>query len=396
LQSRASDFIDRAVTHQPFFLYLAPAAPHLDSSTTGTCKDNWARSPSVGVGTATVPYPDSIPRVTVPLPRPPSFDEADMTDKPPYLQGADDGLGGDTSPYRAAPPMADDRQGIYYPDYDAPSSQSDFACSQMVYQDRMTSLEPIDTMIGSVATKLQSLQLMGSTVIIFTSDNGFFHGEHRLHEKIMPYEEGTHVPLVVRWGSTGGQSKVSSFIVNTDFAKTIAEIANAPIPAASSVQSWTGVDGLSFRGFLPGGTPPTTWRYRFLLEHYKTLVDGTSTDEPFPGIPNFLGIRTTNGYPDSNADPNSSDAVYLQYDSNYDEVYDNGQEFYDLDVDPYQLTNGCFADPYCGISHDGYADLAGGVNARGYLAELAECNGTASANYTCQALETNAAEQPPP
>ena len=141
---RARQFINESETindAQPFFLLVAPMAPHLEGPgpiMVGCAGSVWKKSIRPAprhVGT----LPDSIQ-----LARPANFNEADMTDKPSWFQ--------------RIPAM----------------TTKDIGCLQRQYRDRLTSLRAVDDMVGSLIDTLQSNGELGNTVFIFTSDNGFF------------------------------------------------------------------------------------------------------------------------------------------------------------------------------------------------------------------------------
>ena len=96
---------------------------------------------------------------SAPLPQPPSFDEASVFDKPQIVA---------------------DRRRL---------TLSDVAAIQENYQQELESLLSVDDAMGSVLGTLRRSGELENTLIIYTSDNGFFHGEHRLSrsEKVLPY-----------------------------------------------------------------------------------------------------------------------------------------------------------------------------------------------------------------
>lgn len=146
---------------------------------------------------------------------------------------------------------------------------------------------------------------MDNTVLIFTSDNGHQFGEHRLSGKTTVYEGSIRVPLYIR-APGFPQQKVFQFALNNDLAPTIAGFAGATpdIP----------VDG---RSLIPLLRHPwrADWRKRFLVELYQV---GPAVDR------SYFAVRTS---PADTATPNQ---LYAKYSA-------GDQEFYDLEIDPYQL-----------------------------------------------------------
>jgi N-acetylglucosamine-6-sulfatase len=304
LRQRALDFINESPRNRPFFLYVATAAPHSEPSQT-VCTDN------IGPAITIRPHPTYAHLAdSIPLPQPASFNEDDVMDKPPSVQ--------------AVPPM----------------TSTDISCTERVWRDKLESMKSVDVLLGDIDSLIQG-KGRTNTVFIFTSDNGFFHGEHRLHGKIIPYEEALRVPLFIRHPSSPMQRDVTEFAVNTDLAATIAAIA--------TVTPGLPVDGQSLVPFLEGQTPGI-WRKRFLLEYF--------TAEKTIAIPTFAGVRT------ANSDPESPNVQYVEHDDE-----DLSREFYDLNNDPGELES---------------TYVPGGVSERlvQFLLDLKTCGGG-----TCQDLE---------
>ena len=70
------------------------------------------------------------------------------------------------------------------------------------------------------------------TVLIFTSDNGYFHGEHRLSRKVIPYEEALRIPLMMRVPGISGGQVITQPVLMNDLAPTILELADVSPPAS--------------------------------------------------------------------------------------------------------------------------------------------------------------------
>ena len=151
----------RAPESRPFFLWLSFFAPHAGSPV----------DPDDPPGLHT-PSPALRHRNAFagePLPAAPSFDEEDVADKPAALRNR---------------PLF---------------SSEDVAAITENYQQRLESLLAVDEAVGQLVAELRASGELDRTVIVFVSDNGFFHGEHRVpFGKYLPYEPSIHVPLVVR------------------------------------------------------------------------------------------------------------------------------------------------------------------------------------------------------
>jgi arylsulfatase A-like enzyme len=205
LTRRALDFVDGAPT--PFFLELAPIAPHRPA----------------------IPAPGDAGRFAdVSLNHSPAFDEPDLSDKPWAAERA------------AMSPRA-----------------KRFA--DELRRSMLDSLVEVDRAVGTLVDELGREGVLDRTVIAFTSDNGMLLGEHRLGGKLWPYEESIRVPLVVRSPWIDDAVVDERLALNIDLAPTFAALAGVT-PAA-------GVDGRSFAALLRGDDEPRPWRTAFEVEY---------------------------------------------------------------------------------------------------------------------------------
>jgi N-acetylglucosamine-6-sulfatase len=256
---------------KPFFLSLAPNAPHT------VARANDARME----GTPAIPPPRYANRFASPhLPRYPNFNEEDVSDKPPLIQ-------------QVFPSLTDD-------DVDALTAH---------YRGRMGSLLGVDDMVADVVRTLKRTGEYDNTVIVYTSDNGWILGEHRLRDpvtedgraagvKYLPYEGSTRVPLMIA-GPGIPHRTVHGVTINPDWAATIADLTGAR-PALPG-------DG---RSLLPVTSHPNALDDRAVL--FETF--------PNPRAPAYKGVRT---------------ARYLYT------VQDDGEgeQLYDYAVDPWELSS---------------------------------------------------------
>ena len=135
---------------------------------------------------------------TEPLPKPPSYNEADVSDKPAII--------------REMPRL----------------NASDEATIAARYRARLESLLAVDDLVERVVNAVETIGALDHTVFIFTSDNGFFHGEHRIkREKVAVYEEASRVPLIIRGGGFPSGAAATQLTVNVDLAPTIVALAGA-------------------------------------------------------------------------------------------------------------------------------------------------------------------------
>jgi len=171
----------------PFFLSVAPVAPHLE------------RSDARGKGTPPRPAPRHAGRFAAePLPAKASFDEADVSDKPRSL--------------RRLPRMT-------------AAAQEEVL---RTYRAQLAALLAVDDLVARLVGALAETGELDRTLIVFTSDNGFFHGEHRIRDgKFLPYEEAIRVPLLVRGGGFPAGATATQLVANVDLAPTLLEAAGA-------------------------------------------------------------------------------------------------------------------------------------------------------------------------
>jgi arylsulfatase A-like enzyme len=185
----------------------------------------------------------------------PSYNEADITDKPQWLKTGITCGGGTCSYGGGGWPLL--TTGVC-------GTSGDVQFQTRQHLDRLESILSVDDMVGTIWNALNTRGVASNTVFIVTGDNGFLLGEHRLNNKMFPYEESIHVPLVASCNATSGTTD-SHYVSNIDLAPTIMDYAQAPLS----------VDGRSWRSILEGA-PPATWRKRLLVEHW---IDPNS---PYP------------------------------------------------------------------------------------------------------------------
>ena len=237
LTRRAVDFIGRAKdSGKPFFLWIATTAPHAPSD----------------------PAPRHIySQADKRVPRTPSFNEADLSDKPRW--------------YRDNLPLM---------------KPSDITDMEGTYKRRLETLQAVDDQVERVLLALDSSALLGSTYVIFTSDNGYLQGQHRFQSgKDAPYEESIRVPLIVRGPGVPAGLRPVYDVSNIDIAPTLAELGQAQAPSF--------VDGRSLVSLLSAAPPAlASWRQEVLIEHEPADVNG---------LPSWFALRNSRekfiGYP---------------------------------------------------------------------------------------------------
>ncbi len=276
--NKAKAFITKAAQDgKPFFAYLAVYAPHAPA--TPAPKD-------VNL------FPGAM------APRTPNYNEADVSDKPAWVQ---------------AKPLMD---------------AATQAKTDALYRKRIQSLQAVDRSIGQLITTLKQNGQLANTYIVFTSDNGFHLGQHRLPQgKQTAYEEDIHVPLFVRGPGVPKGATRSQITGNVDYAPTFAALAGATTPSF--------VDGRSFAPLLTKNPPAaSSWRDAYLVEHWEQSgaeAAGNGPQEPADGDQVGTPAAGTKAIPELHA---VRTARYT-----YVELVTGEKELYDNSVDPYQLTN---------------------------------------------------------
>jgi N-acetylglucosamine-6-sulfatase len=220
---RAEQFVrDHGGAGPPWFLVVATSSPHHPS---------WAARR----------YEDMFRRVK--MPEPPSFNEADVSDKPEWI--------------RRKPRLG--------------GREIDEAKKE--WRQRQRSLQSVDDLVGNVLRILAETGQLDETYVVYASDNGWLHYRHRVKGKGVPYEESIGVPLIVRGPDVPAGAVRKQLVANIDWAPTIAEWAGVTPPRF--------VDGRSFAPLL-SERPPGDWRERLLIEFLK-------------GQHAFRGLRTADG-----------------------------------------------------------------------------------------------------
>ncbi|GAA2268941.1 sulfatase [Nonomuraea roseoviolacea subsp. roseoviolacea] len=255
LARKAGSFV--AASDQPFFLYLAPVGPHNP--------DNPA-----------VRHADAF--IGAQAPRTPSFDQPDVSREPAWL--------------RERPRF----------------SEHVIDRIDERYQARMRAMLGVDDLVGSLVESLRAAGKLENTYIVFTSDNGFHLGTHRLKQgKTTPFEEAIRVPLVVRGPGVPAGSVIHEMAQTVDLGPTFGELGGATLPPFA--------EGRSLLPLLRG-QHPTPWRKNALVEFSRPADKSSAAQTP---VPNYQALRTES-------------YTYVKYATGETQLYD-------LTKDPYELTN---------------------------------------------------------
>jgi hypothetical protein len=136
---------------------------------------------------------------------------------------------------------------------------------QRYMQDYLATVQSVDDSVGRVLALLDKTGLARNTIVVYTSDQGFFLGDHGLFDKRFMYEESIRMPFLVRWpaGIKAG-TKSDAVALNIDFAPTFLDAAGVPATAA--------MQGRSLMPVLRGRTP-SDWRTSMYYRYYHDPGD---------------------------------------------------------------------------------------------------------------------------
>jgi arylsulfatase A-like enzyme len=162
-------------------------------------------------------------------------------------------------------------------DLERPTDLSDQALRHWMYQHYykpyLRQVACLDDNIGRLLDYVDQSGLAANTVVIYTTDNGFFLGDHGWYNKMWMYEQSLHIPLLVRWpGQVKPGSINTQMVCNLDFAPTFLDIAGVEAPKC-----------MSGRSLVPllRGQSPDSWRDAMYYRYYAAY-----------GVPEHDGVRT--------------------------------------------------------------------------------------------------------
>ncbi len=142
------------------------------------------------------------------------------------------------------------------------------------FVEQLRCLAAVDDGIGRLLEALEKRGTLNNTIIVFTSDNGYFHGEHRRWDKRLAYDESLRIPMLVVYpGRIQPGTTVPQLVTNVDFAPTILDYAGLPVPAD--------MQGDSMKPLFEKKSPK--WRDHVFYEYWKDLVHS---------IPAMTAVRT--------------------------------------------------------------------------------------------------------
>ncbi|MFW6154509.1 MAG: sulfatase-like hydrolase/transferase [Planctomycetota bacterium] len=204
----------------------------------------------------------------------------------------------------------------------------------------MEAILAVDEGVGTLLDTLDELGIADDTVVVFTSDNGFFLGEHRgLGDKRLSYEESMRIPLLLRYPRlTKAGGTIDEMMLNIDLGPTLLDLAGVkPAPV---------MQGLSAAPLLAGRT--TDWRKSFLYEYWRDLT---------PVVPRTICVRTDRW-------------KYTRY-PDLDQ-----HELYDLKTDPHEMANLADRPEHAGRVAELRTELERLMRETGYRAQPVHATGT--------------------
>jgi N-acetylglucosamine-6-sulfatase len=200
---------ERAAAAQPWYVSWTPLAPHAQEGETASGEgtgDQGDNENKTIIERLRATLPEPAPEfkgkmAKENLPKPPSFSQKDVSKLPQAFQKRF--------------PLTFDSQALV----------------REGYQHELEALLSVDKWVGRIFDTLAKTNQLENTDVIFTSDNGFFHGEHRItFSKVYLYEAAVHLPLIIRGNGFARAAKNDAIVGNVDLAPTILKMAGASTP----------------------------------------------------------------------------------------------------------------------------------------------------------------------
>ena len=192
-------------------------------------------------------------------------------------------------------------RAIYRGPADEPATAAKGGATNLGY---FRCISAIDDNLGRLLGALDELGLADDTLFVFSSDNGYYLGEHGLGDKRSLYEESIRVPMLARYPRTFPRGRVvDEMVLNLDLAPTWLDLAGLP--------SNPGMQGRSWRPLAEGR--PVDWRTTFLAQYFR--------ENAFPTTPTTVAVRTAT-------------TKLIRYPG-----HDEWTELFDLSADPYETRN---------------------------------------------------------
>ncbi len=283
LARHAEQVIRQRAGKGPFYLKLAPVAPHTEL---GFADPARSLTEYMAKGESAVHIdPRPAPRhvgafANEPMVKSPAYNEEDVSDKPASIQ--------------ERPPL----------------DEADTARIERTYRARLESLLAVDDAVVRLVEALRQTQQLNNTVLVFTSDNGWFAGEHRMpNGKVLAYEPSAHVPMLISGpGFPKGVSRAQP-TSNIDLAATFMELARA--------KAERDLDGESL---LPFARDPN-------FRSDRAVLTEADFQRPVAGITGVPGVSKAERY----RSIRTTQWKYILH------LQTGEEELYDLSKDPFEI-----------------------------------------------------------
>lgn len=172
-----------------------------------------------------------------------------------------------------------------------------------VHLDYLRHVAGVDENLGRLLDALKEFGLAEDTVVVYSSDNGYYLGEHCSGDKRSLYEESLRIPMLVRYPRLFGKGlAVDAMALNIDLAPTFLDLAGVAVPKEMQGASWKE---------LAAGRKPAHWRQSFFAEYYKEMGN----------VPTLYAVRTATH-------------KLVKYPN-----HPEWTEVFDLVADPYEIKN---------------------------------------------------------
>jgi arylsulfatase A-like enzyme len=188
----------------------------------------------------------------------------------------------------------------------------------------------VDQQVGRLMAKLKEMDVLDNTIVIYTSDNGRFHGSHGLFDKAILYDEAVKEPLIVFDGrapqSQHGR-RVDAMVSSADVAPTILSLAGVEVPAV--------MKGMNFSHLLDGTQDMSEWRDTVLMENFFIQELHSAAVKKNPDIPGLNDELIADNRSYRTRGVRTERYKYFKYYEHDPAI----EELYDLQADPHEMNN---------------------------------------------------------
>ena len=189
----------------------------------------------------------------------------------------------------------------------------------------------VDQQVGRLMAKLKEMDVLDNTIVIYTSDNGRFHGSHGLFDKALLYDESVKEPLIIFDGRSAAKSqqgrRVNAMVSSVDVAPTILSLAGLEVPEI--------MKGLDLSRILNGTQDMSQWRDAVLMENLFLQELHKATTKKNPDIPALNDKIMAENRSYRTRGVRTERFKYFKY-YEHDPVI---EELYDLETDPSEMNN---------------------------------------------------------